>query len=294
MKKILCFGEVLLDHIENELYLGGAPVNFAINCSNLGLEVDLYSAVGEDSLGELAKLLMAEQGLNLNYIATLAESKTGEVKVEIVEGEPHYQIEENVAYDEIPQAIFDHQLSSKFYDLFYFGTLAQRDIRSRQTLDKILAAGNFRHAFFDCNLRQGFYTLETLKKSLQHATIFKANESEIEIIIAKMHGMVCPMPEACELLAKEFDIATILVTAGATGAHLLHQGQYNFVASTPVALVDAVGAGDAFSSAFAVNFVKGKNPIDSVKAGHRLGGIVANQRGAIPQISPEIKKDILL
>lgn len=294
MKKILCFGEVLLDNIENELYLGGAPVNFAINCKNLGIEVDLYSAVGNDKLGALAKGLMAEHGLNLNYITTLADCKTGEVKVKIVDGEPHYQIEENVAYDKISSTVFMEQLSTKFYDLVYFGTLAQRDIQSRETLEKILTVGNFHHRFFDCNLRQDFYSAQTLKKSLQHATIFKANESELAVILLKIFNQVPKIEEACKMLALQFDIQTILVTAGADGAHIMHHGQYNFVTSNPVTLVDAVGAGDAFSSAFTVNYIHEKDPIESVKAGHKLGGIVANQKGAIPLISPQIKRDILL
>ena len=52
--RIVSFGEVLFDIIDNEPHLGGAPLNFAWYASQMGAEVALLSAVGNDLLGNRA------------------------------------------------------------------------------------------------------------------------------------------------------------------------------------------------------------------------------------------------
>lgn len=292
--KILCFGEVLLDRIEDELHLGGAPVNFAVNSLNLDLEVDLYSAVGQDANGDLALAKIKGHGLDLKYIQRLTNRPTGIVDVLVIDGEPFYKIEEEVAYDYISDGVFNELLRGQTYDLIYFGTLAQRAAQSQLTLQEIWKGAEYRNVFFDCNLRQHFYSNEILRKSLEMATIFKANEEELTLISKELLNLNSGIEEACKQLSDHFKVDTLVITAGARGAHLLHLGEYQFIASKPASLVDAVGAGDAFSAVFAANFIKAKEPAACVRKAHRLGGIVAGQRGAIPLIDPELKRELIL
>lgn len=289
---VLSFGEVLLDHIGDKYYLGGAPTNFAINCSSLGLQVDFYSAIGKDSNGETIKRALAGYSLNTKFIQENQHYPSGIVEVEILDGEPTYEICENVAYDFIDAGPFLKDLVDKNYDLLYFGTLSQRNAVSRKSLETILKQGSFKERFYDCNLRQDFYDEERLRASLSYATIFKANEGELEIIVKSLYKQPKNIRVSCQLLSQEFSIHTLIITAGASGAYLYYKGDLSFVEASSVKLIDAVGAGDAFSAAFATNFIAGKDPSECVLAGHVLGGLVAQQKGALPKISDNLRKKI--
>lgn len=292
--KVLCFGEVLLDRIDGALHLGGAPVNFAVNSLNLGLEVDLYSAVGQDANGDLALDRIKGFGLDISYIQRLLNRATGIVDVEVNQGEPSYTIIEEAAYDSISSHVFKESLAGHEYDLLYFGTLAQRSDQSRLTLKEIWEGAQFRNVFFDCNLRQHFFSQEVLRKSLEMATIFKANEEELILIGKLLLNSKKGIEEVCNELSKRYQLSTMVITAGARGAYLFHLGDYQFIGSRPAALIDAVGAGDAFSAVFAANLIRAKDPAACVRKAHLLGGIVAGQRGAIPQINSNLKRDLLL
>ena len=56
MKSIstLVFGEILWDIIENQKYIGGAPLNFAAHIVKCGGSSSVISGVGNDELGRLA------------------------------------------------------------------------------------------------------------------------------------------------------------------------------------------------------------------------------------------------
>lgn len=291
--KVLSFGEVLLDDIEGVQFLGGAPVNFAVNCENLGLNAQLYSAVGSDENGERIRQALRRHGLGLEFVAELKGIKSGLVDVKMDGGEPTYNIQENVAYDFIESLAFETELADQDFDLFYFGTLVQRRPQSRNALQRILRKGRFKERFFDCNLRQEFYDSETLRASLKAATIFKANQSELEVIMALLYGTQdYPIEKACNMLSADFSVPTMVITAGAEGAYLFRSKTLKFIPSVPVQLVDAVGAGDAFSAAFACNYISGIDPEEAVLRAHKLGGIVAQQQGAIPPISDQLREEI--
>lgn len=291
--RVLSFGEVLIDHIDGDFFLGGAPVNFAINCLNLGLEAQLYSAIGTDEKGQVIKKDLSQHGLDLNFIAELKDYQTGLVEVEMNDGEPSYEIRENVAFDYLNSSLFEATLADQEFDLFYFGTLVQRNAESRQALYQILSQGKFHERFFDCNLRQQYYDPERLKISLGFATIFKANQLELEVIMRLLYGIERSSIEyACKMLSDEYPLHTIIITAGADGAFLYYSDTLKFIPSYKAELLDAVGAGDAFSAAFACNFIAGVNPEECVLKGHKLGRIVAQQKGAIPTISEQLRLDI--
>ncbi len=49
--KIVSVGEILWDLVEGREFLGGAPLNFALHAAQLGHEVLMVSAVGDDDRG---------------------------------------------------------------------------------------------------------------------------------------------------------------------------------------------------------------------------------------------------
>ncbi|MFZ9046049.1 MAG: carbohydrate kinase family protein [Cyclobacteriaceae bacterium] len=288
MYKMLAFGEVLWDMIEGEAHLGGAPLNFAAHVKKCGLSSGIVSCIGNDTLGERAFDAVGSLGVNTGLILR-RNKKTGIVRVDLKDGQPDYEILKPSAYDYIDIGQLDHATIGS-YDVFYFGTLAQRADMSRIALYEILAQHHFLQVFYDVNLRKNSYTSGVILESLNHATILKINDEEVSIVSEMIFEEILSFEEFSKQLFRRFSqIHTIIITAGGDGCYILSGGNITKVPSEPVKVVDTVGAGDSFSAAFMSKFMSSNDPVKSAEVANKIGGFVASQSGAIPQYSEELK-----
>lgn len=132
--KVLAFGEILWDIINGEAFLGGAPLNFAAHCAQCGNEAYIISRVGKDRLGDQALTLCRTFRVNNTFVQVDSSRPTGTVDVILAKGQPDYTIHENVAYDYIAADDIP-DLQSYGFDVVYFGSLAQRSLKSSLALD---------------------------------------------------------------------------------------------------------------------------------------------------------------
>lgn len=277
---ILAFGEILWDIIEGEHHLGGAPFNFAAHVVKCGGRASILSAVGTDELGTRALGRARELGVDVSMVASLG-LPTGTVDVFLQDGQPDYTIHEGVAFDRIP-APAQEAVKSGGFDVFYFGTLAQRDPVSRATLHGILEHNRFDYVFYDINLRKDFHSREVIEHSLQFANVFKINDHEAEMVSELFYGSVLPMDDFCRRLAVDFGLLIIIITAAERGCFLWFEGSLHHVPGRKITLVDAVGAGDSFSAAFVTVLLRKGVILEAGTVANQVGGFVASQRGAIP------------
>ena len=159
---IVGLGEALWDVLPEGKKLGGAPANFAYHAAQFGLQTIAISALGEDSLAE--ETIEALKEHNLNYLMPRVPYPTGTVQVTLSgEGIPTYDIKENVAWDNIP---FNSEMEeiAKNARAVCFGSLAQRNVVSRENIRKFLdATPDDCLKICDINLRQQFYSKEILE-----------------------------------------------------------------------------------------------------------------------------------
>ncbi len=109
-------GEILWDIFPTGRKVGGAPMNFAFHCSQLGASGIAISELGDDELGYTIYNIMKQNKLDTNYISKNTKYPTGTVQVSLDNnGKPEYEICENVAWDfiEISQKHID--ISKKLY-----------------------------------------------------------------------------------------------------------------------------------------------------------------------------------
>lgn len=155
---VVGMGEALWDVLPEGKKIGGAPANFAYHVSQFGLPSCVVSAVGEDTLGKEITENFTSKGLN--QLIAEVPYPTGTVQVEIDQaGVPQYEIKENVAWDNIPYTERLETLAQKTKAVC-FGSLAQRNVVSRNTINSFLDAMPRTEdslVVFDVNLRQGFY-----------------------------------------------------------------------------------------------------------------------------------------
>jgi fructokinase len=288
--KVLSFGEILFDVIEDEYYLGGAPLNFAAHLAQCGVESYIFSKVGADELGAEALRQVRGLGVKTDFVEVDEAHATGTVEVLLNAGQPDYTIFENVAYDFITLDEKVEAFGKTEFDLLYYGTLAQRSTQSREALRQIIAQRKFKQVFYDVNLRKGFYNQEILENSLQHCTMLKLNDEEVKVLSQLLYQQELSMEEFSRKAVAAYGIAIVIITAGAAGCYLYEGGQLLFVPGQAVVVADTVGAGDAFSAAFVYKYLSGASAVEAARAATRLGAYVASCRGPIPAYTSEIIK----
>ena len=293
--KALTFGEALFDIIKGTAHLGGAPLNLAAHLAKLGAKPAVITAVGKDELGKTLLARTEEMGVDTSYILIDKKKPTGTVTVELEnEGIPVFTINKGVAWDAItPDESKFEALAAEEWDVFCFGTLAQRSEENRRTLKRLLSEIKARHFFYDVNLRAGFFRKEWILSSLEHSTILKMNKEEAVAISSMLFGTLHTCKTLCRLLTDRYPkISVICITKGPEGAVVYHEGVYEEVETTPVEVADTVGAGDAFSAGFLYTFLSGYGVSKAVSVANMLGTYVASKPGAVPEYSEELIKEL--
>jgi len=290
MKEIVVgMGEALWDVLPEGKKIGGAPANFAYHVSQFGLPSCVVSAIGDDALGHEIVENFTSKGLN--QLIAEVPYPTGTVQVEIdPAGVPQYDIKENVAWDNIP---YTEQLAELAADTkaICFGTLAQRNIVSRTTINRFLddiPEANDPLVVFDVNLRQGFYDKDILCNSMKRCNILKINDEEL-VTISRLFGYPgIDLQDKCWILLGKYNLRMLILTCGINGSYVFTPGNVSFQPTPTVEVADTVGAGDSFTAAFISNILKGKTVAEAHSCAVRTSAFVCTKPGAMPVLPAEL------
>lgn len=279
-KVIVGIGELLWDMLPSGKAIGGAPANFAYHAGRLGEEGWVVSAVGDDALGHEILDVLDEK--RLHSLVAMSEKPTGTVQVSLdAAGVPTYTIVEDVAWDHIPFTPKMQDLASRA-DAVCFGSLVQRNGSRASVLKFLEAVPASALKVFDINLRQHFYTPEILQKSLEIADVLKINDEEI-VILSEMFGLGSDPREACWKLIRQYSLRFVLLTKGAQGSEVISPDEVIPQGVGKVDVVDTVGAGDAFTAAFTVAYLRGDSLADAQKLAGEVTAYVCSHKGAMPE-----------
>lgn len=282
-------GEALWDVLPEGKKIGGAPANFAYHVSQFGLTSCVVSAVGPDALGKEIQENLTSKGLN--HLIAEVPYPTGTVQVEIDQaGVPQYEIKENVAWDNIP---YTSQLESlaKRTQAVCFGSLAQRNVVSRETINRFLDAmlqTEDSLVVFDVNLRQGFYNKEILCNSMKRCNILKINDEEL-VTVSRMFGYPgIDLQDKCWILLGKYNLKMLILTCGINGSYVFTPGNVSFQPTPKVDVADTVGAGDSFTAAFIASILKGKSVAEAHSIAVRTSAFVCTKDGAMPVLPSDL------
>jgi fructokinase len=290
MKDIVVgMGEALWDVLPEGKKIGGAPANFAYHVSQFGLDSCVISAIGSDNLGR--EILENFTSKGLHYLIDEVPYPTGTVQVEIdPAGIPQYDIKENVAWDNIP---YTPQLEAVAEQTraVCFGSLAQRNVVSRETINRFLDAMprlDYSLVVFDVNLRQGFYTKEILCNSMSRCNILKINDEEL-ITLSRMFGYPgIDLQDKCWILLGKYNLRMLILTCGVNGSYVFTPGNVSFQPTPVVEVADTVGAGDSFTAAFIASILKGKSVDEAHRKAVEVSAYVCTRKGAMPTLPREL------
>lgn len=270
------FGEVLFDHFpDGSRALGGAPFNVAWHLQALGQSPRFISRIGDDPPGREIAASMEAWGMSRADLQIDRDRPTGSVRVSIRDGEPHYEIVPDAAYDFIAAG----SLADKTTEgVLYHGSLAVRNPVARAALQAVKARHRGK-VFVDVNLRPPWWDREILRALLDGADWVKLNEAELaELCPESRGGLEAAMVAFYEL----FDLETLVVTRGGKGA-VAWDRRERFVAVQPAAgtaVVDTVGAGDAFVALLLLGLNR-QWPLElTLERAQSFAGALVGRRGA--------------
>ena len=287
------FGEALVDDFLTEQIVGGAPFNVARHLAAFLSPQLMITCIGNDHNGsvvhaEFERFAMSQMGLQVDKM-----EETGRVVVERGARGPRYVMLPGQAYDYInPEQALD-ALDAVDPGAIYFGTLAQRCPRSRDTLHALLEASNATR-FLDLDLREGQYDERCVFHSLHAADIVKVNEEELQVLFDWYCGIdpdaTPPESEAvraaCAALVQLFSLSALIVTLG-------HRGSVYFGADgdvvvhrdnpPPPFVIDTVGAGDGFSAIFLLGRLRGWPLEETLARANEFAGALCTIPGAVPR-----------
>lgn len=285
---IIGLGEALWDMLPEGKKLGGAPANFAYHAGQFGLDTVAISALGEDKLADETIEALEQNGLK--YLMPRVPYATGTVQVTLTgEGIPTYEIKENVAWDNIP---FNDEIkaAAKNCRAVCFGSLAQRNIVSRQTIQQFLDATPADCIkICDINLRQQFFSKEILEESFKRCNILKINDEEL-VVVTRMFGyQELDDAKICEKMVKEYNLQMLVLTCGTNGSHVFTaDGKHSFQPTPKVEVADTVGAGDSFTGSFCAAILNGKPVEEAHRIAVEVSAYVCTQNGAMPKYPAEL------
>ena len=297
---VVVFGEFLADLFPERRVAGGAPFNVACHLQGLGASPLLATRIGQDAGSQFLLDAMKRCGLDTDLLQFDPLHPSGQVDV-IVEGEGHrFEIAADQAFDFIdPEplvgALARLEAGGQAPRLIYFGTLAQRGIRSREAL-RLLLDRCVSPRFVDLNLRPPWVSREVCEYALTQASFVKLGEAELHTVAGWL-DQDCATTDDTELgrcVAARFDIDRLFVTRGENGAWCLCGGEVIRVPSPapPSADGDTVGAGDAFSAVLIFATLAGwPLPLTLQRAAH-FASAVCGIRGATPA-SPDFYRPFL-
>lgn len=286
---VVGMGEALWDVLPEGKKIGGAPANFAYHVSQFGLPSCVVSAVGDDALGK--EIIENFTSKGLNQLIAEVPYPTGTVQVEIdPAGVPQYEIKENVAWDNIPYTAHLEMLAEKTKAVC-FGSLAQRNVVSRNTINRFLDAmpqNEDTLVVFDVNLRQGFYNKEILCNSMKRCNILKINDEEL-VTVSRMFGYPgIDLQDKCWILLGKYNLKMLILTCGINGSYVFTPGNVSFQPTPKVEVADTVGAGDSFTAAFIASVLKGKSVQEAHSTAVQTSAFVCTKKGAMPTLPSEL------
>lgn len=281
MKKITSIGEILFDVYPEGKKLGGAPFNFIYHIIKLTGKSNFVSRVGNDLDGNEILEILKNKNVSTEFIQIDQKHRTGIAKTTLNEKKiPTFIIEKDRAYDFIELTDSLEKLISEHTDCLYFGTLAQRNKQSRETI-RHLSEKDVK-CICDLNIRQDFYSPEIIETSLKAANVLKLNEDELELVNKLVLKTEYDSSKTARKLLEIFNIELLCVTKGSSGAVLYSGNKENFYKINNNKVVDTVGAGDAYASLLCIGYLKNWNIEKCNKLASEFANEIVKVEGALP------------
>lgn len=266
---------------------GGKAGNQACQCALAGAEATILTRLGDDNFGRSLRSALAARGVDVSAIVTDREAATGASTV--LAGEGDYQsIIAPGAAGRLTKADIDR---ARPLIEAADALLVQLEIDPAISAHAAaIAAGAGKAVVLNASPAPDGW--DTLPEALRRATrILVVNAVEA----GRLAGNRLLAPgRAAEALAARTGVGTVIVTLGAGGSEAASAGAMIRQAAFPAAVVDTVGAGDAFLGTVVVALLEGRPIAEALRRGAAAGAIAVSRRGVYDALPGREDVDLYL
>jgi ribokinase len=267
-----------------DLSVGGSALNSACTMAHLGSTVALLSAVGNDIFAHKILTELAEEKISTEFIVE-KKGKTG-IGIDLLSGDGEKSVlvyrgvlKELCAKDLPEKAVINARqifltslVSDKSYELF----LKAINLAKEHHKPIVFAPSiSMLHAFGD-KLKEVHQHFDMVIMNYEEAA-FYTHQKNICQMLSALPGRIC------------------VITKDVDGAYAREGKKFFHVHSIPVKIKGTIGAGDAFSGAFASEYYKTKSVKEALKvaasiAALKLGHMQAVFHPRLNELSDFMKK----
>ena len=256
---------------------GGKGSNQAVQAARLGADVTFLTAVGDDSMGESALRLWADEGVAAHAVivgdtATMAGvilvEPSGENRIVIASG----------ALDHLTPAHVDERSAD-------LGAADITVVSLEIPVEVALHALEVAHAAGTRTLLNPAPATPLPDDVWTSVDVVTPNITEAAILLGLDPDSADHPPEELARLLHECTGTTVLLTRGGDGVTVADaRGVTTVPAVSAHRVVDTTGAGDAFTAAAAVALAEGADPLAAAAFAARVGSYVVGHHEVIPAL----------
>lgn len=267
---------------------GGKGAAQAVQMARLGLRVALITQLGRDQFGDTLAAAMVAFGVDPTHIARHAGAATGASTV-ITAGGEYFSVIDPGAAGRLGLDAIEAAGPAIAAAQALVLQLEVPPALSARAAEIAAAAG------VPVVLNTAPPTdWDGLPASLRAATgLLVANAAEVAVLIGRRPDARAP-DAALEALMRRTGVPAAAITFGADGAAACYGGQSAAAPSWPVAVVDTVGAGDAFLGAFVAAWLRGAPPAAALRRATAAGALAVGRAGAIAALPDLAELDAAL
>ena len=265
-------GQTIIERRGYDYVPGGKGANSAVALARLGADSVFCAKLGNDSHAERLISLYEDSGIDTRFIikdrnaptglASIIVEENGNNRIVVYPGANAYLMPDDVedAMTCIPDAVFLH------FEIPTDSIVAATQLAKQRNSPVFLDAGPARRN----------YPLDRLGP----LEVISPNETETYALTGIMPQTMNDCLRAASVLMQKVQTKYVVIKLGDRGAYI-HDGKYSeVVISHEVEVVDTTAAGDAFTAAMTLEYLKSGNIVRAVKYANVVGALVVGKAGA--------------
>jgi ribokinase len=257
------------------IFGGGKGANQAIATARSGAPTAMLGALGNDDFGRARRADLDVEGIDIGSVARSETASSGVALITVEEESGQNRI----AY--VPGATLTirpaqaRHAVKRLQPAVVLTTLEPVP----ETIDALIEAS---HAIGATVVLNASPEPRGARQFLDRLDVLVVNETEAEDLLGD--AVTAATGESAASALSDLGPTTVVITLGAAGAVIAHDGQTRALPAPKVEVVDTTGAGDAFSGAFAAELARGADPFTAARTGVVAGSLATTVSGAYPSL----------
>lgn len=260
-----------------EMQPAGTAAATALIAATLGMKSSVISAVGADSMGKFIRSALAERGVDVEMLVTLADrpSSTTLLAVSAQDERPKFHLLGASTFMGIDAAAIRKARSSKFVHWAAVGAPTVAGGAGAQLLEAARRDG----AIVTCDLiSPRASALAELRLLMPHIDYFMPSVAEAFSLASTSD------PQAAARFFLDLGARAVIIKMGADGSHVALGGEHRRVPAHEIAVMDTTSCGDSFCAGFICALDRGREVLDAVRFATATAALVAQGLGTLGKL----------